>query len=124
MRYLSIVFLLVFSLTAAGQSPALSKVFSEGTKYAGEQRFQDALESYKTALQMADNEYAGASFRAKLHYNIGVCYLRLDQFNSASNEFKRALLLDSSFAPAHYALGIVRSRKAVMKSATAYVKTQ
>ena len=123
MRFLSIVFLFIFSISVAAQSPALSTVFSEATKYANEQQFEDALASYKTALQMAENEYTSASFRAKLHYNIGVCHLRLDQFNSASNEFKRALILDSSFVPAYTALGVVRSRKDVLRSATASVRT-
>src|SRR5215204_218131 len=118
MRFLSFVFLFIFSLNIAAQSPAVSKLFSDGTKRAGEGRFSEALKHYKTALFVAENEYLDAGYRARLHYNLGVCYFRLDQFRLAVSEFKSALLLKKDYVRAHYALGMAEMRKRNWKGAT------
>ena len=110
MRFLLLVFLLTLTLNAAAQSPEVTKLQSEGTKYANEKRFDVALERFKAALSIAENEYTGAGYRAKLHYNIGVCYFRLERFEQASDKFKQAVLLDASYSPAHNALGVTRKR--------------
>lgn len=117
MRYLSFVFLLILSINAAAQSPAVSRLFSEGTKSAGQERFTDALESYKRALSLAENEYLDAGYRARLRFNIGVCYFRLEKFDPAIQEFKAALLLKKDYARAHYALGMAETRKRDWKKA-------
>ena len=103
MRYLSFVFLLFLSLSATAQSPMVSRLFTEGTKSANRERFAEALESYKTALFMAENEYLGADYRARLRFNIGVCYFRLEQYGPAVDQFKSALLLKKDYARAHHA---------------------
>ena len=111
MRYLSFVFLLLLSLNAAAQSPAVSRLFQEGTKNATHERFAEALDNYKTALFMAENEYLGADYRARLRFNIGVCYFRLEQYDPAVDQFKSAILLKKDYARAHYALGMAETRR-------------
>ena len=118
MRFLSFVFLFIFSLNIAAQSPTVSKLFSDGTKRAGEGQFNEALRHYKTALIIAKNEYLEAGYLARLHYNVGVCYFRLDQFELAVSEFKSALLLKKDYVRAHYALGMAQMRKRNWKGAT------
>ncbi len=118
MRFFSFVFLFIFGLNVAAQSPIVNKLFSEGTRQANAGRFDDALKSYKTALFTSENEYLGAGYRARLHYNIGVCYFRTDRFDVAANHFKSAILLKSDYALAHYALGMAKVRKRNWKDAS------
>lgn len=119
MRLLLFVLLSFFVVNAAGQSPAVTRLFRNGTAQANEGRFADALKSYKTALFAAENEYLSAEYLAKLHYNIGVCHFRLERFDLASDEFKKAILLKKEYTRAHYALGMAESRKKNWKAARA-----
>lgn len=118
MRFLSFVFLLILSINVAAQSPIVSKLFSDGTRLANEGQFSAALKSYKTALFAAENEYVGANYLARLHYNIGVCHFRLERFDQAADEFKHAIILQKNYAAAHYALGMAQTRKRAWKAAS------
>lgn len=117
MRILSFVFLFVFALNISAQSTKVDTLLSEGTRHANAGRFDAALKSYKTALSVAETKYAGNEYRARLHYNIGVCYFQLGQFKFAENEFKSAVLLKTDFARAHYALGMAEARRRKWKTA-------
>ena len=119
MRFLSFIFLLILSINAAAQSPAVSKLFSDGTRQANAGRFGDALESYKRARLASDREHLDARFLARLHYNIGVCYFHLERFDRAVNEFKAAVLLKTDYTQAYYALGMAKMRKRDWKAARA-----
>jgi Flp pilus assembly protein TadD len=118
MRFFSFIFVLIFSLNIAGQSPTVSKLFSDGTNHANAERFDEALKSYKTALFLSENEYLGADYRARLHYNIGVCYFRTDRFDLATDHFKSAILLKTDYPRAHYALGMAKLRQRNWKAAS------
>jgi Flp pilus assembly protein TadD len=111
MRVLLFTFVLVFSISASAQSPTVINLFAEGTMQANAGRFDDALKNFKTVLFMAENEYLGAAYRAHVHYNIGVCYFRLNRFDPAIDHFKAALLLKADYTRAHYALGMAEMRK-------------
>lgn len=111
MRYLLFVFLFILSLNAAAQSPMVSRLFADGTRSANQERFAEALASYKTALSLAETEYLDAGYRAQLRFNIGVCYFRLERFDPAVGEFKAAILLKKDYARAHYALGMAEARR-------------
>ncbi len=117
MRLLSFSFILIFGLNVAAQSPAVSRLFSDATKQAKTGRFDEALKNYKTALFAAENEYTDAAFRARLRYNIGVCYFHLGRLDQAADEFRSALLLKSDYARAHYALGMAEIRRKKWKAA-------
>jgi len=110
MRILSFVFLFVFAVSISAQSTKFDDLFSEGTRHANAGRFDAALKSYKSALTVAETKYAGKEYRARLHYNIGVCYFQLDQFKLAENEFKSAVLLKTDYSQAHFALDKLRTR--------------
>src|SRR5688572_23366137 len=118
MRFWSFIFLLIFSINIAAQSPTVSKLFADGTKQANAGRFDEALKSYKTALFVSENEYVNGSYRARLHYNIGVCYFRTDRFDLASDHFNLAILLKTDYTRAHYALGMAKIQKRKWKAAS------
>ena len=111
MRILSFVFLFIFAVNISAQSTKVDDLFSEGTRLANAGRFDAALKSYKSALTVAETKYAGKEYRARLHYNIGVCYFQLDQFKLAENEFKSAVLLKTDYSQAHFALDKLRTRE-------------
>ena len=118
MRFFSFVFLFIFGVNVWGQSPAVTKLYSDGARYANTQDFNQALQSFKTAAFAADNEYLNDGYRARLHYNIGVCHFQLRQFELASNEFKSALLLKKDYTQAHHALSMARTRLREWRSAS------
>lgn len=123
MRYLSFIFVFIFTVNIAAQSPAVSNLFANGAKAAEAGRFGEALKSYKTALFAAENEYLHAGYRARLHYNVGVCYFRLGQFKPAVDQFKSAILLKRDYSRAYYALGMARMRLRQWKDAsTSFVR--
>jgi Flp pilus assembly protein TadD len=111
MRVLLITFVLIFSISASAQSPTVTNLFAEGTKQTNAGRFDEALKNFKTALFMAENEYLSAGYRARVQYNIGVCYFKLNRFDPAIDHFKAALLLKTDYTRAHYALGMAEMRK-------------
>ena len=110
MKVLSFVLLFIFFWNVNAQTPAVEKLSAEGTSYAKAGRFHSALESYKAALAAAERTYVGKESRARLHYNIGLCYFRLERFEPAANEFKRAMLLKTDYAAAYFALDQAKTR--------------
>jgi tetratricopeptide (TPR) repeat protein len=57
------------------------------------ERYNDALEGYKKALELADQ----ASLKVQeLHYNLGNTYFMLKKYEKAANSFEKALELDPS----------------------------
>ena len=62
-----------------------------------------AIQSYKTLLKKNPNN-------AKLHNNLGLAYLRTEQFSRAIRAFRKAIRCDKSFAEAHYHLGTTYER--------------
>ena len=122
MRYLLFVFLFIFSLNVSAQSSKVTQLFSDGTTKASQSHFADALRSYETALTIAENEYLDAGFRARLRFNIGVCYFRLENYDRAAENFKRAILLKKDYANAHNALNVAEARRRDWKRTTASIK--
>ena len=111
MRILSFVFLFIFAVGISAQSTKVDDLFTQGTQHINVGRFDEALQNYKQALTVAEKRYAGNEYRARLHYNIGLCYFHLDRFDLAANEFKSALLLKADYVRAHDALGMVDARR-------------
>ena len=110
MRILSFVFLFIFAVNISAQSTKVDDLFTQGSRQINSGRFDDALTTYKTALATAEKKYAGKQYLARLHYNIGVCYFHLDQFDAATNEFKSAVLLKTDYSQAYSALDKARAR--------------
>lgn len=122
MRFLLFVFVLVFTLNAAAQSSKVTQLFADGTAKANQEHFADALQSYEAALKLAENEYLDAGYRARLRFNMGVCYYHLDKLDRAIDQFKSALLLKNDFANAHDALALAESNRRYSKRAIASMR--
>lgn len=114
---LSFVFLFVFGLGVLGQSPKVTDRFSEGAEQVNAGRFDAAITTYKTALAVAENKYANKDYRARLYYNIGVCYFHLDRFGLAADHFKHAVLLKTDYSLAYHALDMTKLRTQQLKAA-------
>ena len=99
------LFALFCGLNVSAQSADL---FSGAAEQIRAGQFDTALERYKTALSLAENKYADKDYRARLHYNVGVCYFHLDKFDLAADHFKHAILLKTDYSLAYYALGMTK----------------
>src|SRR5688572_28685877 len=109
MRTFIIAITFLFSVSAvSAQSPLAKRAFDEGTRSANAGDFQKALKSYRTA-SVASSDSAG-EFRAKVRYNLGVCYYRTGQLEAAAKELTAAIhLSDGRHERAYYALRMTRS---------------
>ena len=77
--------------------------FDSGTKSANNGDFKTALVHYQRAsanLQLSTKQ------SAQIHYNIGVCFYRLNQPNDAIAEFEQAIKLLPDYEKPHYALAM------------------
>lgn len=109
MRVLFFIFL-VFTLTAAAQSPALKKSFDDGIETARRGEFEKASEKLRSLLFVAETEKTNDVFLAKIHFNLGVCFYRLQQTEKAIGEFTEAVKLSrGEYGKAFYALGMAHS---------------
>ena len=112
MRILSFVIVLFFSAGIFGQSPAAYSSFTDGAKSAASGDFENALKSYRTSLMLVENEASKTVFKAKLHFNIGVCLYRLNRSAEAVPEFEEAIRLrKGKYQKAAYALGMAESAR-------------
>ena len=68
-----------------------------GMYYQKKRLYNQAIESYKTAIKIED--------RKEAYYNIGFCFLLLNDFKVAKDYFSDAINLDPSYLEAYYARG-------------------
>tara|TARA_B100001057_G_scaffold409164_2_gene423702 strand:- start:11808 stop:12731 length:924 start_codon:yes stop_codon:yes gene_type:complete len=68
-----------------------------GMYYQKNKKFNEAIESYKIAINIEEKKEA--------YYNIGYCFLLLNDFKVAQDYFSEAINLDPSYLEAYYARG-------------------
>lgn len=109
MRVLFFIFL-VFTFTAAAQTPALKKSFDEGIETARNGAFEKAAEKFQRVLLVAEAEKTPDDFLAKVRFNLGVCFYRLKETEKSIGEFNEAIRLSRrEYRRAFYALGMAHS---------------
>ena len=109
MRVLFFIFL-VFTFSAAAQTPVIKKLFAEGTNAAQRGEFEKASEKFRRVLLSAETEKPNDEFLTKVHFNLGVCLYRLKKTEQAIGEFTEAIKLSRrTYKPAFYALGMAES---------------
>ncbi|HEY0459398.1 MAG TPA: tetratricopeptide repeat protein [Pyrinomonadaceae bacterium] len=109
--FLSIFVILTVSvLSINAQTAATRQTFEKAVSSAIEEKFEAALDDFKKSLTLAEIEDAGAEYRAKIHFNIGVCYYRLKQNAPAIAELEEAIkLARGDYEKAFYALGMAQA---------------
>jgi tetratricopeptide (TPR) repeat protein len=109
--FLSIFVIFTFSvLSVAAQSFTTQQMFEKAVSMANEEKFETALPVFKDVLALAKIDDADAGFRAKVHFNIGVCLYRLKQSEKAVKEFEEAIkLAKGDYEKAFYALGMANA---------------
>jgi tetratricopeptide (TPR) repeat protein len=120
------IFLSIFVILTAivssisAQSAATQQTFEKGIGLANEGKFETALVDFKKSLTLAGIEDADADYRAKIHFNIGVCLYRLKQSAKAVSEFEEAIkLAKGDYEKSFYALGMAQAelkRRSVVRS--------
>ncbi|MEA3328476.1 MAG: tetratricopeptide repeat protein [Candidatus Omnitrophota bacterium] len=101
------VFLLVTSfccLISAGEDPKVSKEhLIQGVSLLKNGHLEEAIEEFKKAIEL--NGQSSAAY-----YNLGLCYLRLENFKKAVEPFKKYIESHPDSAFAHYNLGCAYSK--------------
>lgn len=109
--FLSIfVILTALNLSASAQSFTTRQMFEKAIETANAGKFETALSMFKDSLALAKIDEADDDFRAKVHFNIGVCFYRLKQNEKAVVEFEEAIkLARRDYEKAFYALGMAQA---------------
>ena len=108
------IFLSIFIIVAAfvgsisAQSLTVRQTFDNGIFSAQRGEFETALEQFQTSLELTKTEETSDSFRAKIHFNIGVCFYQMKEQAQAVTEFERAVWLNPNYEKAFYSLGMTQ----------------
>ena len=78
-----ILLAMVFSVSA---QTAARKAFEKGMISANGGKFETALSEFQTSLASEKNSAAKDEFLAKIHFNIGVCFYKLNRNTEAVQE--------------------------------------
>jgi Flp pilus assembly protein TadD len=109
MRILFLI-LTVFVFAAEAQTIQLTQTFEAATRAAQSKQYEQAIEKYRTTLLRAENELAGDEILARIHFNIGVCYYHLKNFEKAAVELHEAIKLSrGTYQKAFYTLGMAHN---------------
>ncbi len=122
MRILTFIFIIFLAISVSAQTSENKRVFDEATRAANTKDYEKAFELYQKALRLSQNE--SAEFRAKIHFNSGVCLFQLKQQTEAIEEFERSIELNPNYERVFYALGMAQfelknfseAKKAFLKS--------
>lgn len=107
MRILSFVIIIFLTVSVSAQQSAENKkVFDEATRTANAKNYEKAYEIYQKAFRLSQDE--SAEFRAKIHFNSGVCLFQLKRHAQAVAEFERAARLNPKYERAFYALAMAQ----------------
>ncbi len=101
-----ILSVMVFSVSA--QTTAQT-AFEKGMKSASGGKYETALSEFQTSLAYAENADANDAFRAKIHFNIGVCFYKKKQNKTAVSEYEKSVKLKKGYEKAFYALGMAQA---------------
>jgi len=104
MRILSFIFIVFLTISASAQTVEIKQTFDEATAKANAKDFENALPIYQKLAGISQNE--PKEFRAKIHFNIGVCFYQSKKQLEAVTEYERAVLLNPRYEKAFYALGM------------------
>lgn len=104
MRILSFIFIVFLTISVSAQTVEIKQTFDEATEKANAKDFENALVIYQKLAGISQNE--PKEFRAKIHFNIGVCLYQLKNQTKAVTEYGRAVLLNPRYEKAFYALGM------------------
>ena len=93
-----------------------------GIAYKALGRTEDSLMAYNKAISLQPASVK-PHYKAKPHYNLGIAYKDLEQYDEAEKEFRAALDLKKDFPEAHFNLGLVYEKTGRMKEAVSEYQT-
>jgi Flp pilus assembly protein TadD len=115
---LSLIFVLVFVVSASAQPRRVMLPLDQATKLARNGEFEKAVSRYREALDRSESVRLDSDHLAQLHYNVGVCEYHLNHPARAVAELQVAIKLKGgNYANAFYALGMAESARANWQSA-------
>ncbi|MBI3562128.1 MAG: tetratricopeptide repeat protein [Gammaproteobacteria bacterium] len=109
------IFSILFTLSAYTWAAVLPPVFEKGVAAFEKGDFQLALDSFQKAEQLGMDT-------STLHYNLGVCYYKLKNYNQAEKQFVLVTKDKNMAQLAHYNLGLTVLRMDKKPGALAWFK--
>ncbi|MFC1501209.1 tetratricopeptide repeat protein [Elusimicrobiota bacterium] len=91
--------------TKSGHKVAKPDTMEAAYQYFMQKQYGKALSIFQSMLEN------GSADEKELRNNIGLCYLRLGDFQKAEEEFNKALLIDKNYDKALYNLGLLYEMK-------------
>lgn len=101
-KRLCIAFLIICLAFGAGASSASEQLKAANAAYQ-KKDFDEAIKLYQAVLQ-------GGAVSEALHYNLGNCYFRTNQYGRAVLHYERALLFDPDDADTRHNLAVIQNR--------------
>jgi tetratricopeptide (TPR) repeat protein len=101
------VILSAFTINISAQTFAQQR-FEKGMIAASDGKYAAALADFKMSLAFLADEKSDNEFRARIHYNIGVCFYQLKEQTKAVAEFERAVKLNPNHEKSFYSLGMAQ----------------
>jgi tetratricopeptide (TPR) repeat protein len=96
-----------FTVSISAQTFAQQR-FEKGLFAAENGNYRAALGNFKMSLAFLADEKLDNEFRAKIHYNIGVCFYQMKEQTKAIAEFERAVKLNPNHEKSFYSLGMAQ----------------
>jgi tetratricopeptide (TPR) repeat protein len=98
--FLTVLFTVILQIGVFAQADE----FQKGINLAKSDDFQNALVKFQTSLKpdLSDKKLS------QIHYNIGVCFYRLNQANKAVASFEKSVELFPNYEKAYYGLAMAQ----------------
>lgn len=114
---------LAMTLDAKGDKSKAIEVISKGIQYISDElplfyvliannlddvgKPQEAIKIYQQGLKLLDGDTRFSRYRSSLFYNLGVTYVRLEDYPAARKALKSSVENDFAYASPHYLLSVV-----------------
>ncbi len=106
---------LLYAKKAVQLDPSFAKAYDQlGLCYGGLGMDTEAIQSYRTAIQLSEQQALRWPWPA---LNLGTLYLRLNRLPEAEEALSQSLILTPNFPPAHFRLGQVFEKKGDLERA-------
>ena len=114
-RVIAIICLAITAFCTNAGASKNTELFSEGTKYFNNQKYQSATKSFQSLVDSGDH-------RAIVYYNLGVSEYKLGKLVLAEKHFKKISRKSEFSDPAMYNIGLIYAKRNKLKEARKWFK--
>jgi tetratricopeptide (TPR) repeat protein len=111
----------VLSINTSAQTNLAQTYFEKGTELVQTNNYVEAIDQYRTSLRLIESDQIKKQHTLKsiIHYNIGICFYKLENFKEAESELLQSVKLsENKYEKAIYALGLSQIELGMLTDAT------